>query len=73
MEVVTMTRNHMVTHLRSQPCKECGGQGYTSIEIRESTVLYAETYPISYPVTCYKTVNCWRCKGTGRVPREEVR
>jgi hypothetical protein len=73
MESTALLRNHMVTHLRTQPCRECGGRGYTSIEIRESVTICVDLYPITYPVTGYKTVNCWRCKGTGRMPRDEQR
>ena len=52
---------------RVQPCPVCGGKGYISIETRETVTICADQYPITYPVVGYKTVSCWRCRGTRRV------
>lgn len=51
-------------------CPECKGTGYTTIEVRETATVWAPEYPVTYPVTCYKTRRCWRCNGRGLV-REE--
>jgi len=50
-------------------CPVCGGHGYTTIEIREPVTICAPEYPVTYPVTCYKTRPCWRCHGKGTVER----
>ena len=51
-------------------CPECRGHGYTTMEIREAVTLYDQDWPVTVPVTCYKTKPCWRCRGDGMV-REE--
>ncbi len=51
-------------------CPECRGHGYTTMEIREAVTLYDQEWPVTVPVTCYKTRPCWRCHGDGMV-REE--
>ena len=48
-------------------CPECLGRGYNTIEIREEVTLYEGDYPVTVPVTCYKTRPCWRCQGGGMV------
>ena len=49
---------------------ECKGKGFTTIEIREAVTLYDTEWPVTVPVTCYKTRPCWRCHGA-RMVREE--
>ena len=51
-------------------CPECKGKGFTTIEIREAVTLYDQEWPVTVPVTCYKTRPCWRCHGA-RMVREE--
>ena len=52
-------------------CPECRGHGYTTIEVREAVTVAAPEYPVTYPVTCYKTTRCWRCQGEGMLRRGE--
>ena len=59
-----------VSHGHRQPCPECGGRGYTTIETRESVTLCGDRYPITYQIVGYKTVSCWRCLGTKRIGSE---
>ena len=51
----------------AQVCPECKGHGYTTIEVREEVTLYDQEWPVTVPVTCYKTEPCWRCHGDGMV------
>jgi DnaJ-class molecular chaperone len=54
------------------PCPECKGRGYITIEIREYTTVWEPEYPVTVPVTCYRTRPCWRCHGR-KLVREEGR
>ena len=67
MELTVAMEVPAVSHGHKQPCPECGGKGYTTIEVRENVTLCGDKYPITYQVVGYKTVSCWRCKGTKRV------
>ena len=67
MDATVATEVPAVSHGHRQPCPECGGRGYTTIETRESVTLCGDRYPITYQIVGYKTVRCWRCKGTKRI------
>ena len=67
MELTVAMEAPAVSHGHRQPCPVCGGKGYTTIEVRENVTLCGDKYPITYPVTGYRTVKCWRCKGTKRI------
>ena len=54
----------------TQVCPECKGHGYTTIEVREEVTLYDQEWPVTVPVTCYKTEPCWRCHGARMVRGE---
>ena len=54
----------------AQVCPECRGKGYNTIEIREEVTLYDQEWPVTVPVTCYKTRPCWRCHGARMVRGE---
>ena len=58
------------TRPAAQVCPECKGHGYTTIEVREEVTLYEGDYPVTVPVTCYKTEPCWRCHGARMVRGE---
>ena len=72
MSAVTypMTQRHEWLRPAKQTCPECRGHGYNTMEIREAVTLYDQDWPVTVPVTCYKTKPCWRCRGDGMV-REE--
>lgn len=52
---------------RRAVCPECHGHGYTTIEVTAPVVLWDPEYPVTIPVTHYRTQNCWRCHGAGFV------
>ena len=68
---LTALRSYSIPHPAAQICPECKGKKYLTIEVRESVTICADTYPITYPVTAYKTRPCWRCHGRGLLREEE--
>ncbi len=70
MELTASVRSVSFPRPPTETCPECKGRGYTIIEVRELATVWEPEYPVTIPVTAYRSHTCWRCHGRGLV-REE--